>query len=171
MNGKLVRSVGDLEDALAAAAKAGDGITAASSKLYDFDHIYNPQQQGVPGEARLQSPCSCFGSNTGLLLQQPWLASHLPTASSPEFTKYLPSCVAGAVHAILYGPPGTSCFADMDRSIRLAVEAAAAKDGGRPVVYAHRPLLGEACLSGEVRSAGLKSCIPGCRTPGSISEV
>ncbi|GBF95627.1 UDP-glucose:glyco glucosyltransferase [Raphidocelis subcapitata] len=54
----------------------------------------------------------------------------------------------GAAHAVVYGPPGTRCFAHMHRIARDAATASAAA-GARPIVYAHRPLLGEACRSGE----------------------
>jgi len=60
----------------------------------------------------------------------------------------------GALHVILYGPPGTECFSEMHRVIRGAMGEGGGA-GGRPLVYAHRPLLGDACrASGEVGRVG-----------------
>jgi hypothetical protein len=53
--------------------------------------------------------------------------------------------LAGATVAILYGPPGTECFERMSGVIRAAADRAAG-----PVVYAHRPLLTDACRATEV---------------------
>ncbi|KAI8470132.1 MAG: hypothetical protein J3K34DRAFT_469371 [Monoraphidium minutum] len=54
----------------------------------------------------------------------------------------------GAATAILYGPPGTECFVQMHGALRAAADKAA-RGAGRPLVYAHRPLLGGACRASE----------------------
>jgi hypothetical protein len=49
---------------------------------------------------------------------------------------------------VLYAPPGAACFAGMHTALKAAADAPP-RPGARALVYAHRPLLGRACLGGE----------------------
>jgi hypothetical protein len=74
-------------------------------------------------------------------------SSHPTTHPSPR--------PPGAVHAILYAPPGTDCFLEFHRVLQTAVRAGAAPGAAQPLVYAHRPLLGDACREGQATSCHL----------------
>ena len=134
VGGELVADAAALGAALEAAAardassSGGGSGGAPSTRLYEFDHVFNPQQQGAPG----------------------------------------------ALTAILYGPPGAGCFRQMDAALRAAARESESADGAvgkrRPVVYAHRPLLGDACRAAG-GGDGDDGAAPACLLVGAEEQL
>lgn len=70
-----------------------------------------------------------------------------------SFPCLLSPALPGAIHAVLYAPPGSPCWSSFHSELFKAAAGQLLPPGSPPVVYALRPLLGSACDA--VRLAGL----------------